>query len=294
MTDRDILKALYQHTQGNRWHRNHNWNTPRPLDQWHGVGLTPGGHVRHLDLSFNNLQGNLPAALASLTALETLDLRSNNLGGPIPADLLRSPSLRCLYLSDNSLTGPLPHHVGEMTALEEMALDNNPITGPLPESLPRCTNLRGLYLSGCELTGAIPPALASAPSLVYLDLSDNDLEGPIPTQLETAGLRELHLAGNSLEPPVPPGLWQVPCNDLEDLSATMDHQVLTGHLIAAQEDSRTLEILPCPEYHPQNIMLHLRSWPPTPELQPHQLLEIAYSTQEDGTLWAESIAPARY
>ncbi|WVZ15022.1 hypothetical protein V8G54_012588, partial [Vigna mungo] len=44
-------------------------------------------HLKWLDLSYNNLQGNIPNALGNVTSLITLHLSGNQLEGPIPTSL---------------------------------------------------------------------------------------------------------------------------------------------------------------------------------------------------------------
>ena len=44
-TDRDVLMALYDTTDGPNWARNDNWESDRPLDEWDSVGTDPSGQV---------------------------------------------------------------------------------------------------------------------------------------------------------------------------------------------------------------------------------------------------------
>ncbi|XP_024531458.1 probable LRR receptor-like serine/threonine-protein kinase At1g56140 isoform X2 [Selaginella moellendorffii] len=59
--------------------------------------------LTHLDLSFNNLSGTIPAYLASIDSLSRLFLGSNNLTGGLPNQLSRIVDLD---VSFNRLTGP--------------------------------------------------------------------------------------------------------------------------------------------------------------------------------------------
>jgi Leucine-rich repeat (LRR) protein len=49
------------------------------IENWHGVSVDDKGRVIGLDLSNNNLTGDLPKIIAKLTQLQTLYLYSNNL-----------------------------------------------------------------------------------------------------------------------------------------------------------------------------------------------------------------------
>lgn len=82
-----ILQKLYQATGGDQWYNKANWLTDKPLNEWYGVnaGNANYNHVHSLDLSYNNLTGQLPAELGGLMdKLESLNLEGNLLGGDIP------------------------------------------------------------------------------------------------------------------------------------------------------------------------------------------------------------------
>ena len=72
-TDRAALVALYNATDGANWHNNDNWLSNAPMGVWHGVTTDSDGRVTHLDLQGNQLTGEIPAELGSLTNLERLD-----------------------------------------------------------------------------------------------------------------------------------------------------------------------------------------------------------------------------
>ena len=98
-SDRAVLVALYNATEGGSWTTRTNWLSGRPLDEWHGVTTDSGGRVTALNLSSNSLTGALPAALGDLTNLEiAVALGSNPLTGPIPAALGDLTNLRELHL----------------------------------------------------------------------------------------------------------------------------------------------------------------------------------------------------
>ena len=60
-TDRDILIALYDATNGDNWTDNTNWCTDAPLSEWYGVTLDYSQErVQYIHLSYNNLVGSIP------------------------------------------------------------------------------------------------------------------------------------------------------------------------------------------------------------------------------------------
>ena len=91
--DAATLAALYNATDGPNWRDNTRWLTDAPISDWSGVtasNIVNGGVVgecvvRRLDLSSNQLSGEIPAELANLSNLYDLDLSDNQLSGEIPA-----------------------------------------------------------------------------------------------------------------------------------------------------------------------------------------------------------------
>ncbi|CAN0372072.1 unnamed protein product, partial [Scytosiphon promiscuus] len=58
-TDRDVLVALYNATDGPNWICSPNWSTEADLSEWYGVVLNGEGRVVKLSLNENNLAGIL-------------------------------------------------------------------------------------------------------------------------------------------------------------------------------------------------------------------------------------------
>ena len=203
-TDQTALEALYDGTDGPSWTNSTNWKTAAPLGQWHGVTTNAAGRVTKLDLGRNALTGPIPAALGSLSNLESLDLSVNQLTGPIPTALGSLSSLESLDLSQNALTGPIPAALGSLSSLTELGLGKNALTGSIPTALGSLSSLESLDLSKNRLAGPIPSALGSLTSLTELSLSWNALTGTIPAALGSlSNLSVLSLGRNSLTGPIP-------------------------------------------------------------------------------------------
>ena len=64
--DRAALVALYNATRGDNWRHNGNWLTDAPLHEWYGV-KTDDGRITGLDLRYNNIVGEIPPEIGSLT-----------------------------------------------------------------------------------------------------------------------------------------------------------------------------------------------------------------------------------
>lgn len=155
-TERDILIALYDATNGDNWTNNANWCTNAPLSEWYGVSTDSEGRVIGINLSNNNLEGEIPIELGNLS----------NLGS--------------LNLSNNQLTGIISPELCELYNLEYLNLSVNQIIGGIPESFGNLSNLKYCYLNDNQLTGTIPEYLANLTKLSYIDFSDNMLWGNLP------------------------------------------------------------------------------------------------------------------
>ena len=207
LSDRDILVALYNATDGPNWQINDNWLTDAPLGEWYGVRVNAEGRVVRLDLRFNALTGAIPPELGNLATLEWLVLPHNALTGPIPPELGNLSELEELALHANALTGAIPPELGNLAALEGLYLASNDLTGSIPPELGNLGALKILWLASNDLTGPIPPELGNLSELESLWLNDNRLTGPIPPELgNLAALESLYLDGNALTGPIPPEL----------------------------------------------------------------------------------------
>ena len=81
-SDRDVLVALYEATDGANWTNNTHWLSDVPLNEWYGV-TTDDGRVVSLDLRENWLWGALPPSLGDLTHLQRLHLENTQLCAPL-------------------------------------------------------------------------------------------------------------------------------------------------------------------------------------------------------------------
>ncbi|KAM0042330.1 putative endo-polygalacturonase [Helianthus debilis subsp. tardiflorus] len=88
--------------------------------------------------------------------LASLDISNNNIVGEIPAALMNLVGLINLNLSRNLLKGQIPQNIGELMQLESLDLSMNKLSGRIPLSLPRLKFLSYLNLSFNNLSGPIP------------------------------------------------------------------------------------------------------------------------------------------
>ena len=183
LTDRAVLGAFYDATDGPNWAISTNWKTEAALDDWYGV-TARNGRVTELDLGLVYLLGPIPPELGNLGSLAYLDLSSNLFSGPIPPELGNLGSLAYLDLSFNGLSGPIPPELGNLTNLTDLWLGESGLSGPIPPELGNLTNLVNLYLHTNQLSGRIPPELGNLANLEVLYLYANPaLTGPLPQSL---------------------------------------------------------------------------------------------------------------
>ena len=238
LEDREALVELYGALNGENWTNSTNWLSDRPVRAWHGVtndasgqvvGLVLGwneltgeipkelvslSNLQRLELGNNKLTGEIPKELVSLTNLQRLELDNNNLTGEIPMELGNLSNLEVLSLGSNQLTGEIPMELGDLSSLETLVISFNQLTGEIPKELGNLSNLEILVLWVNRLAGEIPTVLGSLSNLRTLDLRGNQLTGEIPTELgNLSNLNTLLLFGNQLSGCIPAKLGDVPKND---------------------------------------------------------------------------------
>ena len=185
-SDRAVLVALYNATDGPNWTGNTHWLSNEPLSEWRGVGVNDDGRVTALWLFGNQLTGEIPVELSQLSQLQLLYLSSNQLTGEIPVELSQLSQLQDLSLDSNQLTGEIPVELSQLSQLQLLYLYSNRLTGEIPAELGDLAQLTGLYLHGNELNGPIPSWLVNLTELRELSLWSNQLTGTIPPEVAPA------------------------------------------------------------------------------------------------------------
>ncbi|XP_049363376.1 receptor-like protein 9DC3 [Solanum verrucosum] len=157
-------------------------------------------------LSFNNFNGNVDISLFSnLKQLLVLSLSYNNISGEISSSICNLTSLVMLDLARNNLGGGIPQCLGNISGLEVLDMSNNKLSGTLPTIFSNGSSLRSLDLHGNKLEGEIPRSLANCKELQVLDLGNNHLIDTFPMWLGTLPkLKVLNLRSNTLHGSIQP------------------------------------------------------------------------------------------
>ena len=214
--EREALVALYEATDGDNWDDNENWLSETLVGEWFGVTVEDG-NVVELNLTRNNLAGELTPELTELTALTVLRLHGNDLTGTIPSWIGELDQLTWLALWENELTGPIPPELGELTNLEiSLGLGRNNLTGEIPPELGQLSNLQLLGMEENNLEGDIPAELGDLTELTGIWLHFNSLEGEVPSSMgNLVNLDDLRVSNNNLSGPLPGELTNIPEGRLE-------------------------------------------------------------------------------
>ncbi|CAB4263601.1 unnamed protein product [Prunus armeniaca] len=154
------------------------------------VGLF--SNLRYLNLSWNNLQSRMPPELGFFQNLTVLDLRNSALFGSIPGDICDSGSLGILQLDGNSLNGPIPNEIGNCSSLYLMSLSHNNLSGLIPKSISKLNRLKILKLEYNELSGEIPQELGRLENLLAVNISYNRHRDESP--MSTTGRHHMFLS----------------------------------------------------------------------------------------------------
>ncbi|XP_076941341.1 receptor-like protein EIX2 [Bidens hawaiensis] len=126
--------------------------------------------VKNMDLSSNNLVGEIPVELTALRALVGLNLSNNHLSGGIPKSIGNITALNSLDLSRNKLSGLIPPSIAALTFLSHLNLSNNNFSGRIP--------------TGNQLQTLVDPSIyAGNKGLCGAPLPKNcsNHEGPLPS-----------------------------------------------------------------------------------------------------------------
>ncbi|KAI6686679.1 hypothetical protein NL676_032592 [Syzygium grande] len=103
-----------------------------------------------------NMKGRSMEYNELIPLVNMIDLSINNLSGEIPPEISNLSTLKALILSNNQLTGSIPSNISGLKQLETLDLSFNRLSGQIPPSMSSMTFLNSLNLSYNNLDGEIP------------------------------------------------------------------------------------------------------------------------------------------
>lgn len=163
------------------------------------VGSITSSTVQKLNLSSNRLSGSLPLKVGHCASI---DLSNNNISGDLSRIQSWGDYVEIIRLSSNSLTGTLPSQTSQFLRLTSFEVANNSLQGVLPFIFGTYPELKGIELSHNQLSGFLPRNLFMSAKLTDLNLSNNNFSGSLPLQdASTVGnlsLTNIDLSHNSL------------------------------------------------------------------------------------------------
>ncbi len=204
-TEKQALLDLYNSTNGANWTNtlasNQPWDTNIPVCDWFGVTVV-NGEVREIQMSSNNVNGNLPSSIGNLTRLRKFKFFNNSISGSIPNTISNLVNLTDLSFQNNQLSGILPEGLYNLSNLLFLNLDNNQISGDISSNISGLTNIRNIEIGRNNFSGNIPNQVGQLQYLTTLNIQNNNFEGTIPesiyslSNLEILFLSENNLSGN--------------------------------------------------------------------------------------------------
>lgn len=186
-------------------------------------GEIPAGIVKlkklwQLELYNNSLRGKLPVGFGNLTNLVNFDVSTNWLEGDL-SELRFLNQLSSLHLFENQFSGEIPEEFGEFKHLTELSLYTNKLTGTLPQKLGSWADFKYIDVSENLLTGPIPPDMCKNGTITDLLVLQNNFNGTVPeTYADCKSLIRFRVNNNSLSGTIPPGIWSLPNLSIIDLS----------------------------------------------------------------------------
>lgn len=99
-----------------------------------------------IDLSTNELTGEIPLGIMRLLELKGLNLSRNRLHRKVQVEIGQLKVLECLDLSKNKFSGEIPQSMTRLNFLAYLDLSNNNFSGRIPSG----TQLQGFNVSAYE------------------------------------------------------------------------------------------------------------------------------------------------
>lgn len=155
--EKQALVDVYHATDGDHW--TESWDLTTPVENWKGVTII-NNTVVALELTNNNLTGELPASIGDLIHLKVLNLHNNAITGILPSSIGNLSSLKSLNVSLNTFQGNVPEEISNIQRLEYLYIFANDFTGSLPTEISELPTLKSIRLYATNIQTDITNTLA--------------------------------------------------------------------------------------------------------------------------------------
>ncbi|XP_075474430.1 putative LRR receptor-like serine/threonine-protein kinase At2g24230 [Primulina tabacum] len=155
--------------------------------------------LEYLDLSNNKISA-LPFDFWSLGSLKNLNLSYNQISGNLPNNIGNFGKLQSLDLSFNAFYGSIPESVSSITTLQSLNLSNNMFESKIPSGITQCPWLVSIDLSANKLSGRLPEGFGAAfPNLIFFNLAENEISGRGSDFLGMNSIVHLNISNNLIK-----------------------------------------------------------------------------------------------
>ncbi|TKY71779.1 leucine-rich repeat receptor protein kinase [Spatholobus suberectus] len=132
-------------------------------------------HLKHVLFDHNQLEGNIPGTISTVSTLEVVRFDGNGLTGGVPSNLNNLGELSEIYLSHNKLNGSLPDFTG-MNSLTYVDLSDNSFNASgIPSWVTSLPELTTVILATNLLSGALNLSNGYSNSLQLINLENNEI-----------------------------------------------------------------------------------------------------------------------
>jgi len=124
-----------------------------------------------LEITTKSVSYSYPISI--LNIMSGMDLSCNNLTGEIPPEIGNLNHIHVLNLSNNFLIGPIPQTFSNLSEVESLDLSNNNLTGAIPPGLVQLHSLAVFSVAHNNLSGRTPPNMIPQ----FSTFNENSYEG---------------------------------------------------------------------------------------------------------------------
>jgi hypothetical protein len=120
--NRWALASIYYSMGGEKWPKQQDWLSDESICEWHGLDCDAFSVLREIDLSENNLVGQVPLEFAMLETAQAISLRDNQISGELNGEIFGYlPRLTILYLENNKFSGTIPESLRDNGVLRKLS-----------------------------------------------------------------------------------------------------------------------------------------------------------------------------